>query len=371
MLLCAFALWLQGTAFSQSPSATDLGRQAERRITELHAEADRLAVETSTTLTTLRRLELQRQIKVQELARAEAELGDLTAQFEQASARVDALEATRRAEAPWVQQRIVEVYKRGRLEYVRMLLTADNLRDIGRMSRALAELARLAHVRLENHRQTIRNERVALADLDKRRAEVDQARVAATRARRAMDAAVAASARHLEELDRRRDLAARYIGELQSAQQELQRSVESFSSAGTRALPLEPFRGGLDWPIRGAVLSRFGPSTADRFGTTIVRNGIEIAAEEGAAIHAVHGGTVAYSAPFTGFGTLVIVDHGNNAFTLYGHLSQATVVRGSTVGRGDVLGRAGRTPTGQPAAYFELRIDGRPVDPVQWLRSLR
>jgi Peptidase family M23 len=55
----------------------------------------------------------------------------------------------------------------------------------------------------------------------------------------------------------------------------------------------------------------------------------------------------------------------------YGHLSQTLVMRGATAGRGEVIGRAGRTPTGQPAVYFELRIDGRPVDLVQWLRSLR
>ena len=90
-----------------------------------------------------------------------------------------------------------------------------------------------------------------------------------------------------------------------------------------------------------------------------------------AADRAVHAGTVAYAAPFTGFGTLVILDHGRGAFTLYGHLSQALVTNGVKVGRNDVVGRAGRTPTGTPAAYFELRVDGRPVDPVQWLRSPR
>jgi murein hydrolase activator len=102
-----------------------------------------------------------------------------------------------------------------------------------------------------------------------------------------------------------------------------------------------------------------------------MRHGIEIATPEGTAVRAVHAGTVAYAAPFTGFGTLVLADHGKDAFSSYDHLSQTLVTRGATVGRGDVIGRAGRTPAGQPAAYFELRIDGRPVDPVQWLRSLR
>jgi septal ring factor EnvC (AmiA/AmiB activator) len=136
-------------------------------------------------------------------------------------------------------------------------------------------------------------------------------------------------------------------------------------------LPLAPFRGALDWPVAGRVLSPFGRTTIGKSATPIQRSGIELTAAEGAAVRAVHGGTVAFAAPFVGFGTLVIVDHGGNAFTLYGHLQQAEVSMGSAVERGSVVGRAGRNPDGHDALYFELRIDGRPVDPVQWLKTER
>jgi septal ring factor EnvC (AmiA/AmiB activator) len=290
--------------------------------------------------------------------------------IERITTRVTALESERLAETPRVQERLVEIYKRGRIGYLRLLLATDDLRALGRMTRGVAAVAELDRVRLDTHRQTIRQERQAMADLQKRRKDADAARAASLKARQALDQAVAAHNRRLDELDQRRDVAARYIGELQTAQADLQRATSSMSS-NTAALPIAPFRGSLDWPIAGRILSRFGRSRADRFGTIIVRNGIEIAATEGTPVRAVHGGTVAYAAPFTGFGTLVIVDHGHNAFTLYGHLSQAMVTSGARVGRNDVIGRAGRTPDGQTAAYFELRIDGRPVDPVQWLRSSR
>jgi septal ring factor EnvC (AmiA/AmiB activator) len=86
-------------------------------------------------------------------------------------------------------------------------------------------------------------------------------------------------------------------------------------------------------------------------------------------VRAVHDGAVTFAAPFTGFGDLVIVDHGAGAFSLYGHLQEISVAQGVRVARGDVVGLSGRTPTGTSGLYFELRIDGRPVDPVQWLRS--
>jgi len=92
-----------------------------------------------------------------------------------------------------------------------------------------------------------------------------------------------------------------------------------------------------------------------------------VTAAEGTAATAVHEGTVAYAAPFSGFGTLVIVDHGKAAFTLYGHLRDASVSAGTNVSRGTPLGHVGLSPSGGAALYFEVRIDGRPVDPLQWL----
>ena len=83
---------------------------------------------------------------------------------------------------------------------------------------------------------------------------------------------------------------------------------------------------------------------------------------------AIDEGKVAYADLFSGFGQLVILDHGQKTYSLYGHLSAMAVQRGGTVERGQTVGSSGTTPTGVPAVYFELRIDGKPVDPVQWLK---
>jgi septal ring factor EnvC (AmiA/AmiB activator) len=82
----------------------------------------------------------------------------------------------------------------------------------------------------------------------------------------------------------------------------------------------------------------------------------------------VHEGRVAFADVFSGFGRLVIVDHGQGAFSLYGHLATIDVERGAHLDAGAVVGTSGRAPGGTPALYFELRVDGRPVDPLQWLK---
>jgi murein hydrolase activator len=347
-----------------------LMQQADKRIRDLQAESDRLANQARTLLGELRALELAREIKTQEVKKAEAAREAVAKELEEASAGVARLEAQRVADAPGVNERLVELYKRGRGGYARLLLQTDDLRALGRMSRGVAAVARLDRARFDAHRRTIRAEREALAALETKRASFAAAQADALKARQALDTAIAVHNRRIDELDRKRDLAAQYVGELQSAQAELQQRVSSLPGAPATGLPLAPFRGSLDWPVPGRVVSRFGASRDSHSGTTVVRNGIEIAATVGEPVRAVHGGTVAFAAPFTGFGTLVIVDHGQNAFTLFGHLAEATVEQGAAVNRSAVLGRAGRNPAGLDVVYFELRIDGRPVDPVQWLRSL-
>jgi septal ring factor EnvC (AmiA/AmiB activator) len=250
-----------------------------------------------------------------------------------------------------------------------MLLASDDIRAMGRMTRGVAAVAELDRVRLDDHRRAIAEERAALDDLNRNTAALAEQQAGATKARAALDNAVATRNRMIEDLDRRRDLAAQFVGELQNAQIALQRTVASLGKdAAVPVLPLPAFRGDLDWPVTGPVVTSFGRATSGRFGTAVARNGIEISAKESTLARAVHEGTVAYAAPFTGFGTLVIVDHGSGAYSLYGHLSQALVTKGMVVKRGSAVGGVGQTPTGTAALYFELRIDGRPVDPVQWLR---
>lgn len=343
--------------------------RAAARIKSLQAESDRLAAQARTVFGDLRKLELDREIKRAEVVKTETALAQVTMARDNAADHVAALAAERIAETPGVTERLVELSKRGRAGYVQLLLAANDLRAIGRMARGVAAVAELDRVRVETHRRTLAAERAALNELEQQRSAVVTLQRAATRARAAVDAAVAARNRLINDLDERRDLAAQFVAELQQAQVQLERTIATADASSTVAtLPLRPFQGDLAWPVNGTIITRFGRVPSGRFGTTIVRNGIELAAAEGAAATAVHEGTVAFAAPFAGFGTLVIVDHGGSAFTLYGHLIDAAVSAGTIVSRGAVLGRVGLSPSGETGLYFELRIDGRPVDPLEWLR---
>jgi septal ring factor EnvC (AmiA/AmiB activator) len=356
----------------QPEDAKALSDRAASRIRGLQREVDQLAARARTIFEDLRKLELERAIAQQQVQESDQRLAEVTREREAAVARVATLEEQRTAETPGVEQRLVSIYKRGRGGYVRLLLSSDDPGAFGRLMRGVAAIATLDRVRIESHRRTLEAERAALADVERRHQAVAQSQQAAADARRGLDAAVAARNKAIDALDQRRDLAAGYVAELQAAQAALARTVGAVTAGPGSAppeLPFRPFRGDLDWPAAGRVISRFGPSRDLRFGTSIMRNGIEIGATEGAPARVVHGGTVAYAAPFSGFGTLVIVDHGSGAYTLYGHLADTPVERGMRIARGAAVGTVGVTPLGVPAVYFEVRVDGRPVDPLQWLRS--
>jgi septal ring factor EnvC (AmiA/AmiB activator) len=359
-----------GAAWGQSgpDDARELAARAAERIRSLQREADQLAAQARTIFNDLRKLELERAIAQQRVTEADAALRAVTDDRDAAALRVERLEAARVAGTPGAAERLVSIYKRGRGGYARLLLSSDDPRAFGRLTRGVASIATMDRMRVEAYRRTLEAERQALEDLEQRRAQVGTSQKAAAQARAELERAVRARNTTIDGLDARRDLAARYVAELQQAQAALQRTVGAVGTTPSE-LPFQPFRGVLDWPVRGPVIARFGPAVDRRFGTAIARNGIEIGATEGTPVRAVHGGTVAYAAPFTGFGTLVILDHGAGAFTIYGHLGEARVERGGRLARQGIVGTVGLAPAGTAALYFEVRVDGRPADPLQWLRS--
>jgi len=247
-------------------------------------------------------------------------------------------------------------------------------RFLGRAYRFVSGLQGLDRRRVAERQRTLANLRKAQAALDVRRSQASLAREAVARTRDGAASAVAAHEDLISRIDARRDLAAQFVGELDAARRRLQRTIDD-AAAGRPAepglavgLPLRPFKGDLDWPVTGTVRGGFGRQVNRKFHTSVVSNGVQIAADVSTPVLAVHDGLVAYATAFTGFGNLVILDHGSVAFSLYGYLADIDVVSGERVSQGQRLGSVGTALDGEPSLYFELRIDGKPVDPLQWLR---
>lgn len=124
----------------------------------------------------------------------------------------------------------------------------------------------------------------------------------------------------------------------------------------------------LAWPSRGAVTSPFGWRTHPIFGTREFHTGLDIAGQLGAPVVAAYPGIVRFVGWKSGYGQLVIVDHGGGLETAYSHLSAWTVQSGIRVAQGQEIGRIGSTgwSTG-PHLLFEVFENGVPQDPTGYL----
>jgi murein DD-endopeptidase MepM/ murein hydrolase activator NlpD len=120
--------------------------------------------------------------------------------------------------------------------------------------------------------------------------------------------------------------------------------------------------GVLGWPVSGPVTSGFG----SRWGR--MQKGIDIGVGEGTPVRAAAAGTVIYAGWMSGYGNLVVVDHGNGLSTAYAHNSSLAVSVGQSVAAGELVSYSGNTgnSTG-PHVHFEVRVNGSAVDPLGYL----
>lgn len=141
-------------------------------------------------------------------------------------------------------------------------------------------------------------------------------------------------------------------------------AAQSAPAGGSTASPSpsSSAAGPLGWPAAGSVTSGFG----SRWGR--MHEGIDIAVGSGTPVHAAAAGTVIYAGWMSGYGNIVVIDHGNGLSTAYAHNSSLVVAQGASVGTGFVVALSGSTghSTG-PHVHFEVRVNGTPVDPLTYL----
>mgnify|MGYP005844851705 FL=1 len=142
--------------------------------------------------------------------------------------------------------------------------------------------------------------------------------------------------------------------------------VREAAAPGATSVAFDKLRGKLRFPVRGELVGRFGAPRAE--GGTIWR-GVFIRAAGGEDVRAVAAGEVVYSDWLRGFGNLIIIDHGKGYLTVYGNNDALLREVGDGVAGGDPIASVGSSGGGEESGlYFEIRHEGRPVDPMQWVR---
>jgi septal ring factor EnvC (AmiA/AmiB activator) len=372
----AFVVLVAVAEATRAGTTPDAGARA-RRLESLHKELGRLQREMESLVSRERGL-------LGDVARLDAAIALDSARLEEASLRLRdteeslsasqremaTVEAAQARRAPYLASRVRELYKQGSAGMLARLLAPaaaadgrDGIRYAGYVVRR--DATQLAEWRDASRR--LDQERTILAAARDRLA-VQKAE--ASRSKSALEQGRAERAKLLARIRGDREQHAKAIEEIEAAAKDLGRLLDSLDDSGaTVALDVRKFRGLLDWPADGPVTAGFGKVIHPRFKTEIPHPGVDIDAMEGAPFRAVFDGRVAYAAALHGYGLTVVLDHGNGVVSIYAHAGVLVVEAGQDVARGQDLGRVGDSGSLRgPYLYFEVRVAGKPDDPVGWLR---
>ena len=182
----------------------------------------------------------------------------------------------------------------------------------------------------------------------------------------------------LDNIRKKRSLKLAALESLKQAAADLDHTVISLKSGEDLTEPqknisLKSFstlKGLLNMPVKGKIVSFFGPHRNKKFNVINFQSGIEIKADRGEPIRAVYNGRILYARWFKGYGNMVIIDHGNNYYTIYAHAQEIFASQGDIVEMGEVVATVGDSGSMiGPSLHFEVRHHGKPVDPLEWIKK--
>jgi len=358
-------------ARSQTARNADLAR-IRADIARLRTRLDDLRTQTRNAEHDLEEADLELGIRTNELQLAVNLQSQVEEQRRETESQIAAIAPRIAREKDFLRKRLAALYRLGGLSYVRLLLSIDDRRDpvqaMSMLSFLVSRDAR-AVTRFQAEHEQLRTRTAELAD---RQRKVAAARRIVEQRQRAVAAARADKERTLLSLRNQGNASEQKLAELEEKAKRLEHLLDVLSrqsGAAAAATDIRSVQGALAWPVQGKIIEHFGKQRNAKFSTVTFSNGLKIAAAPGAEVRSVFAGTVLFSQWFKGYGNLVILDHGNRVFSLYGNLKSPAVAVGDRINAGQALAGVGESEDAHSGyLYFEIRQDNKPEDPQKWLR---
>lgn len=342
-------------------------RGLQNRVHDISEEVDNLNRQHNATVRVVRTLD-------QQLTMLNGEVEHTTANLVRAQDEVQVKRAIR-------SRRLVEIYKRGPLYTLEVMLSAKSFADLVARYKYLHIIAQRDRVmlnRVDQLRTTIIGQRRQLVSLQK---GVEQNRTDKAEEAARLAALEQTRVKSLARVQQDAKKARARLAQLAKSEARLNNVIAGFEAARRRAAsragaaPAAPSSirtsdyGRLDWPVDGNIIYRFG-RVINPNNTTTRWNGIGISAAEGTQVRSVSAGEVVLADVMGTYGNTVIVQHGGGDYSVYGSLARLAVSKGARVTKGQTIGTIGATDPALPAhLHFEIRRGGPAVDPLTWLRG--
>lgn len=296
---------------------------------------------------------------------------DLKEGISASESRIRDIRRQREKTAGWLSLRSAALYKAGRLSYLRIILNSTGIEDLQRRSYYLkmlaesdSELFNLSTELYKSQQSQVEALKSAKDQLISTRRDQEESLAVLARKKREKDLILAAARDQ-------KDKNATLLRELESSASHLEKMLSALElQAKTGESAFATLKGSLKKPVSGKVVRSFGRNRTGRFNTYTISNGVTIQSAEGTPIRSVYSGKVIFADWFSGYGRIIILDHGGGYYTLYGHLSELKVAAGDDIEADRIIGLVGDSGSLEgPALYFEIRLHGKPVNPSPWFKG--
>jgi murein hydrolase activator len=309
--------------------------------------------------------ELRKQRRI--LKQTEAEIDEVTKEIAQTRKNLD-------KQKEWLARKLRIMQRYGYAgDMVMILMSTENISQMMRVWKYLENLTRYENNILSSYRANLRaldekSEKLLVlkTELEKNTAKVKTKENEMAEKKREKEV-ILSSVR--DEKSSRQKM----ISELREAANRLRDIIrESSRKDDYSAKGFGRLKGSLPWPSEGRIAIPYGSQKDPQFDTPVFRNGIHIQTDASADARSIYTGKVIFAEWFKGFGQLVIVNHGSGYHSLYGNLSEIFSHVGDIIKENQVIGKVGTSGIlNAPGLYFEIRYNGKPLDPVQWLKRKR
>ncbi len=370
VVLCLF-LAVPGPA-----AAEEAGERAEldQRIRQEAAALDRVRRGESSVLEELGKIEATLERKSRRLDTLNSRLRQREREVDRAAKAADEASAAFEKSRTALAGRVRALYKWQRAGTPFVLLNGEfSVLELMRRKRHLETVMGRDRALIRRLSRNVRRSRNLRTSLEARRRELSEERDAVAALRDDLTEEGASRRRILHGLQRERALRTRTLEELEQAAGRLDGIITGSEKGREPTLERAPAfaaaGGSLDLPVKGRIVSGFGIHKHPDLDVDVHRPGIDIVAPVGAEVRTVEGGRVLYADRLAGYGKMLIIDHGRRYYTVYGHLSKLEKAVGDRVERGERIAWVGAgAASGRSRLYFEVRKNGKPVDPVRWFR---
>ncbi len=369
-------LVLAQLAFGQQDLADLEKRLAtiKQAVRSLQARIQEENKKESTLLSQLDRIAFNKKLIRSQLELYSVEMQKASQEIAEIKKVIAGLKAKLQRERLSVEKTLVTLYKYGRFDFLQFLFEAQNMSAVFSEAKNLSLLARYQQETITGYMKTLSELSAAEQAQRSKRAELAAYIREAEQKKKDLEAQETESRELIRDIRRNIKTYQKALEEQNDRAQHLQSLMDKLASQEIvlpfKFVPFYEKKGKLPWPIAGKVITRYGLEKHPQFNTVTMNNGVEIAPLKGEnIIQSVHSGKVVYADYFQGYGNLIIIDHGMNYYSLYGHCADFLVNRGDFVRVDQPIAEVGDSGSlNGVCLYLEIRYKAKPLDPLQWLK---